>query len=151
MKMLGSFRIASKWSASNWKNRAGIDGKFPDICFFNSPEVRSLRFATLAFLNGTSCFLRHFLMLFIFCPAKLPLVHACLAIRDLYKPRAGLGKWMSPSAIERQRLERNRFYFCNDPCFCSALLPRSKLVQTQQLGPAEHVCPINLDAGSILT
>lgn len=32
-----------------------------------------------------------------------------------------------------------------------ALLLRSKLIQTQQLELAEHVCPINLDAGSILT
>jgi len=29
-------------------------------------------------------------------------------------------------------------------------LLRSKLIQTQQLGLAEHVCPVNLDAGSIL-
>ena len=32
----------------------------------------------------------------------------------------------------------------------STPLLRSKLIQTQQLGLAEHVCPINLDAGSIL-
>lgn len=32
-----------------------------------------------------------------------------------------------------------------------ALLLRSKLIQTQQLELAERVCPINLDAGSILT
>lgn len=101
MKMLGSFRIASNWSASNWKNRAGIDGTFPDICFFNSPEVGSLHFVTLTFLKRTSNFLTCFLTLFIFCPAKLPLLHACLAIQDLYKPRTGLGKRMSPSATER--------------------------------------------------
>jgi len=32
-----------------------------------------------------------------------------------------------------------------------ALLLSNKLFQTEQLGLAEHVCPINLDAGSILT
>lgn len=47
------------------------------FAFCNSPEVGSLHFVTLAFPKRTSYFLTRFLMLFIFCPAKL---HYCMHV-----------------------------------------------------------------------
>lgn len=146
--MPGSLWIASKWSASNWKVELELLGHSLIFAFCDSLKVGSLHFITLTFLKRTSYFLANFLMPFIFCPAKQPLVHACLTIQDLYKPRAGVGKWVSPSATERWRLRRSRFSFHNDPCFwlCS-LTP----IEPQQSGLADHVCPVNSDAGSVPT
>lgn len=146
--MLGSLWIASKWSASNWKVELELLRHSLIFAFCDSLEVGSLHFITLTFLKRTSYFLTLFLMPFIFCPVKLLLVHSCLAIQDLYKPRAGVGKWVSPSATEWQRLGRSSFSFHSDLCFwlCS-LTP----IQPQQSGLAEHLCPVHSGAASALT
>lgn len=53
------------------------------FAFCNSPEVGSLHFATLTFLKRTSYFPKSFLMPFIFCPAKIPLLHTSCSTGSL--------------------------------------------------------------------